>query len=178
MKEIINHIRNRMFMGTIYRTKERQNTNQEFFTPSKLVNELLDKLDNDVFTNPEKTFLDPTCGDGQILGEVLIRKLENGISHEQALKTIYGADIMPDNIEETKKHLLAGHEEYRYIVDKNIVVANALNWDFSFGEEYIDEYGFVHQPMDPKDSFDSGDIEVQLNCNKKSNNFDNMFSFD
>ena len=46
----------------------------------------------------KRTFIDNSCGDGQFLSEVLIRKLESGIDFEQALKTIYGVDLMPDNV--------------------------------------------------------------------------------
>ena len=66
------------------------------------------------FQNQTKTFLDPSCGDGQFLGEVLIRKLENGIDFETALSTIYGVDLMQDNVKLCQDRLLCGQEQLRH----------------------------------------------------------------
>ena len=104
----------------------------EIFTPTALVNEILDKMPIEQFTDVSKTFLDPSCGNGQFLSEVLIRKLENGIDFEAALKTIYGVDIMFDNVLTCQNRLLCGVEELRHIVEKNIVCADALSYDYSF----------------------------------------------
>ena len=114
----------------IERTKE----TSEVFTPTPLVQEIIKKIPDEDFTNSTKTFLDPACGDGQFLGEILIKKLEAGIDFETALKTLYGADIMPDNVEFCQNHLLCGQEEYRHIVEKNIVCADALTYHFRFDE--------------------------------------------
>jgi hypothetical protein len=100
-----------------------------------LVQEILDKLDPAVFADPTKTFLDPSCGDGQFLSEVLIRKLENGSTFEQALGTVYGVDLMQDNVDLCRNRLLCGREDLRAIVEKNIVCHDALTYDYSFGEK-------------------------------------------
>jgi len=73
-------------------------------------------------------------GDGQFLGEVLIRKMENGIDFESALSSIYGVDLMSDNIELCQERLLCGQEHLRHIVEKNIVCSNALEYNYAFGE--------------------------------------------
>ena len=104
----------------------------EVFTPTALVKQILNKMSSDLFTDSSKTFCDPSCGNGQFLAEVLLRKLENGIELEQALSTIYGVDIMLDNIKICQDRLLCGVEQYRHIVEKNIVCADALSYDFSF----------------------------------------------
>lgn len=73
----------------------------EFFTPMWLVNEMIDKIveaSPESFADPDKTFLDPTCGNGQFIMGALKRKVKNGISKEQAIKTTFGADLMVDNI--------------------------------------------------------------------------------
>jgi type I restriction-modification system DNA methylase subunit len=132
MNEIINHIRNRSYMSGIERDRARIKATGEVFTPTPLVQEILDTLDQSVFADPTKTFLDPTCGDGQFLGEALIRKLENGIDFETALSTIYGVDLMPDNVELCRERLLCGREHLRHIVTRNIVCHDALTYDYSF----------------------------------------------
>lgn len=88
------------------KTEERIKATGEVFTPQWLVDEMLDKLPQDVFTNPEKTFIDPACGDGNFLVRVLERKIQNGSTPLQALQTTYGIDIMPDNIDECRKRLI------------------------------------------------------------------------
>ena len=132
MNNIINHIRNRSYMSGVERDRVRVKATGEVFTPTPLVQEILDTLDQSLFTDPLKTFLDPTCGDGQFLGEILIRKLENGIDFETALSTIYGVDLMPDNVELCRNRLLCGQEHLRHIVERNIVCHDALTYDYSF----------------------------------------------
>ena len=129
---IINHIRNRPYMGDIERDKIRKLHTSEFFTPFEKVQERLDAYDINVWQDKESQFLDPTCGDGQFLGEVLIRKVENGIDFETALSTIYGVDLMPDNVELCRERLLCGREDLRYIVETNIVCADALRYAYKF----------------------------------------------
>lgn len=130
----IDHARNRDYMTGIQRDALRIKAHGEVFTPTALVQEMLDNLPAELFIDPDKTFCDPSCGDGQFLSEVLIRKLENGIDFETALGTIYGVDIMLDNVALCRDRLLCGQEHLRHIVTKNIVCEDALTYDYSFGE--------------------------------------------
>ena len=134
LDRIIDHIRNRDYMSGVERDRLRIKSTGEVFTPTLLVQELLDQLPPDLFTDPTKTFLDNSCGDGQFLSEVLIRKLENGIDFETALSTIYGVDLMQDNVKLCQDRLLCGQEHLRSIVERNIVCADALTYDYLFGE--------------------------------------------
>lgn len=93
-------------MSNLIKSKKRSDELGEVFTPQWLVDEMLDELPQDVFTNPEKTFIDPACGDGNFLVRVLERKIQNGSTPLQALQTTYGIDIMPDNIDECRKRLI------------------------------------------------------------------------
>lgn len=132
--DIISHARDREYMSGVERDKLRVKSTGEVFTPTPLVQEMLDHLPEETFTDPTKTFLDNSCGDGQFLSEVLIRKLENGIDFETALSTIYGVDLMPDNVKLCQDRLLCGQEHLRHIVEKNIVCADALTYNYTFGE--------------------------------------------
>lgn len=98
--DIRSHIRDRAYMSGVERDRARVKATGEVFTPTPLVQEILDQLDPGVFQDPQRTFLDPTCGDGQFLGEVVIRKLEHGSTLTQALSTTHGVDLMPDNCRE------------------------------------------------------------------------------
>ena len=135
LNKIVDHIRNHAYMSGIERDQLRVKETEEIFTPTSLVIDcltLLESKDSNIFKDPNKTFLDPSCGDGQFLGEVLIRKVENGIDFETALSTIYGVDLMQDNVELCRERLLCGREDLRHIVEKNIVCHDALTYDYSF----------------------------------------------
>ena len=132
LKEVIDHIRNRTYMSGVSRDNLRVKATGEVFTPTSLVQEMLDQLPNEVFTDPTKTFLDPSCGDGQFLGEVLIRKMENGSTFEQALSTIYGVDLMIDNVDLCRERLLCGQNHLRHIVEQNIYQADGLKFSYDF----------------------------------------------
>ena len=134
LRDIIQHAREREYMSGPQRDAARIKATGEIFTPTPLVQELLDQLPQDLFEDPTKTFCDPACGDGQFLVEVLIRKMEYGSTFEQALSTIYGIDLMPDNVEECRSRLLCEQEQYRKIVENNIVCADALTYDNTFGQ--------------------------------------------
>jgi type I restriction-modification system DNA methylase subunit len=140
LADVIDHIRNRTYMSGVNRTQVRVMATGEVFTPTELVREMLEQLPISQFQDPAKTFLDNSCGDGQFLGEVLIRKMENGSTFEEALSTIYGVDLMKDNVELCRERLLCGQEQFRHIVERNIVCNNALTYDYSFnGTNFTDK---------------------------------------
>ena len=132
LNNVIDHIRNRTYMSGVERDRSRVKATGEVFTPTSLVNEVLNKLPIDQFSDPTKTFLDNSCGDGQFLGEILIRKMENGSTFEQALSTVYGVDLMQDNVNLCRERLLCGQSHLRHIVERNIVCHDALTYDYSF----------------------------------------------
>ena len=132
IEQMIAHLRDREYMSGIERDKLRIKSSGEIFTPTPLVREILEQLPIDQFTDPTKTFLDPSCGDGQFLAEVLIRKMENGSTFEQALATTYGVDLMADNVKLCQDRLLCGREDLRPIVEQNIVCADALKYHYRF----------------------------------------------
>ena len=51
-------------------------SNDEVFTPPEIVNQLLDMLPQELFTNPDTTFLDPACKTGVFLREIAKRLLK------------------------------------------------------------------------------------------------------
>jgi hypothetical protein len=162
LKQIVyNHLRNRDYMSGVERDRQRVKATGEVFTPTPLVQEMLDQLPSEVFTDPTKTFLEPSCGDGQFLSEVIIRKMENGSTYEQALSTTYGVDLMEDNCIECIKRLYGvnGEPTIEKITPSkmpkswkrkglkaifkvngkicNIVCADGLVYDYSFGEPEV-----------------------------------------
>lgn len=136
LSKIISHLRDRDYTVNLNKNKNRIRQSGEVFTPTSLVQEILDQLPSEQFIDPKKTFLDPSCGDGQFLSEVLIRKIENGIDFETALSTVYGVDLMEDNVELCRERLLCGREDLRHIVEQNIVCADGLRYHYRFDGSY------------------------------------------
>ena len=125
-------------MSGVERDKLRIKQTAEVFTPTPLVQEMLDKLEEEnptLFSDPTKTFLDNSCGDGQFLSEVVIRKMErSGCTLEEALSTTYGVEFMEDNVNECRTRL-SGPDPTPEIIEiliKNIVCYDALKYDYSF----------------------------------------------
>ena len=87
---------------------ERHSVTQEDFTPKEIVDKLLANVDEKVFKDFTKTFLDTSCGTGNILLEILSIRLGYTSNVEDAinaLKTIYGIELMADNVECVRQRL-------------------------------------------------------------------------
>lgn len=70
--------------------------------------------------------LEPACGNGNFLVEIARRKLAAGMTPKEAASTIFGIDILQDNVEEARYRLLEilpGTEE---ILERNIVCGDFL----------------------------------------------------
>ncbi len=135
IKQYIEHSRNHSYMSGIQRDKLRVKETAEIFTPTPLVQEMLDKLPQELFEDHTKTFLDPSCGDGQFLSEVVIRKMErSGCTLEQALSTTYGVELMEDNVKLCKERLAGKNptQEILDILDRNIVCGDSLIYHYRF----------------------------------------------
>lgn len=90
----------------------------ECFTPLSLANQICDKMEEytpDIFTNPEKSIIDPACGNGQLLIPVLQRKLKSGIHPIQAISQVFGCDIIRQNVNECRLRLLKVITKYKTV---------------------------------------------------------------
>ena len=123
----------------LVRSQERSDTLGEVFTPTVLVLEALEQLPDDMWEDG-KTFLDPTCGNGQFLGAVAIIKRELG--HEHILDCIYGVDLMADNVHECQERLLAiagDTTENREYITNNILCKDGLQYEYTFGQSPLEK---------------------------------------
>lgn len=85
---------------------ERKKITGEVFTPEFMGQSMLDLL---LAHDPSLifgTFLDPSCGDGNLLMCVLRRKIEKGIDPCEALGSIYGIELMEDNVIRCRQRLV------------------------------------------------------------------------
>ena len=140
-------------MENVIIKKEKAVRTAEVFTPPFLTKEILDEAPVEIWQE-NMTFCDPACGNGNLLVEVLKRKISLGHSPLEALKTIYGADIIKNSIEECQRRLLEViksvekiNKKHLQIVTRNIVFLDiktypkgSLQYDFSFSN--LDDFDF------------------------------------
>jgi len=135
-------------------SKKRVTDHGEVYTGKREVNAMLDLVKQET-ERIESRFLEPACGTGNFLTEILERKLhivESRYSKSQleyernavlAVSSIYGIDILQDNVVECRKRLFdiieqqysrifkeAAKDEWRkavkYILERNIIWGDAL----------------------------------------------------
>lgn len=127
--------------------KERHSVTQEDFTPNGIVNDLLSRIPEEAYTDFTKTILDNSCGIGNILCVVLQKRLDNCQAKEDvadALKTIYGVELMADNVEETRERLyVLALEMFPDIADDfmlnfkvRAIIRNRIRWNNSLTCDY------------------------------------------
>lgn len=86
----------------------------EVFTAEREIKAMCDLISEDMYSDLTKTFLEPACGEGAFLVEVLKRKLKYCKDERDGLKALnclFGVDILPDNVEATRKNLIAVYKE-------------------------------------------------------------------
>jgi len=103
----------------------------EVLTPSWVVKDMLNLIPEGI--SLDMTVLEPACGDGNFLVEIIERKLPPGVFHSKndiirAYASIWGIDIQPRNVMLCRNRLYAMHscEEVKEILEHNIIVGNFL----------------------------------------------------
>lgn len=146
-------------MNTQVKTKKRVEDHGEVFTHDREVNAMLDLVKTETL-RIDSRFLEPACGNGNFLAEVLNRKLmvviekygRSQLEFERysiiAISSIYGVDILEDNVLECRERLInLFSEHYRrkfkktakpeylksaaFIISKNILWGDALTLTMS-----------------------------------------------
>lgn len=112
----------------IIRTKDRIDNTGEVFTPPDLVNEMLDEIPTETLSNPESKFLDLCAGSGNF--SVRLKELLCQYHDEDYVLNhmIYAIEFQTDNHKELCERLGVSPTHPHY------VCADALTYDFSFGE--------------------------------------------
>lgn len=105
------------------KSKKRVADHGEVFTNEREVNAMLDLVKHET-ESIDSRFLEPACGNGNFLAEVLRRKLnvvnqrygKSQIEWERyaviAVSSIYGVDILEDNAQECRERLLKIFDEH------------------------------------------------------------------
>ena len=148
-------------MNSQVKSKQRVADHGEVFTADREVNAMLDLVKQET-ERVDSRFLEPACGDGNFVAEILRRKLEAAkkraippkkkkplpMEYEKqsviAVASIYGVDLMMDNVQTCRERLYEiWDKEYeaickkevnddcraavRFILSRNIVCGNALS---------------------------------------------------
>ena len=104
------------------KTKKRVTDHGEVYTNEREVKAMLDLVKSET-ERIESRFLEPACGNGNFLAEVLIRKLNVVDARYKksqqewerysvlAVSSIYGVDILEDNAEECRERLFLIYKE-------------------------------------------------------------------
>lgn len=100
----------------------------EVYTPDWMVQKMCNMLEdeNGGAERWRGTVLEPACGTGNFLMEILKRKLSIGMTETEAAETLFGIDILADNIEESIHRLTELAPTAESIFRKNIVCGNFL----------------------------------------------------
>jgi hypothetical protein len=110
------------------RGRKRVKLTGEVFTPMELCLEIVRALPEDLLKDPNTTYLDNSCGDGNFLA-ALYEVLTKEFGHEGSNvleKQLYGVDLMPDNVQELRRRLDVKGE------NPNFVCHDGLTYDYSF----------------------------------------------
>ena len=138
------------------KSKKRVADHGEVFTNEREVNAMLDLVKHET-ERIDSRFLEPACGNGNFLAEVLRRKLKvvdqrygnNQMDWERyaviAVSSIYGVDILEDNAKECRERLYTIFDDFytalfkdkckeecrrsiRFLFDRNILWGDALDF--------------------------------------------------
>ena len=137
------------------KSKDRVQELAEVFTAEREVKAMLDLLGDTAYSMTAR-FLEPACGNGNFLEEILSRKLSGlaAASHGQddfefriifALSSVYGIDISQENIDQARARMKAlivhsystgqntwvpedgFYDSVDYVLETNIVLGDSLN---------------------------------------------------
>jgi type I restriction-modification system DNA methylase subunit len=101
----------------------------EVFTPIDLCVKMVRQLPEEKLRDPDATFLDNSCGDGNFL-IALVKVLSNYHDREHVVNNmVYGVDFMPDNIATAKQRLGLTPEDKGW---DHIVCTDGLTYDYEF----------------------------------------------
>lgn len=90
------------------KSKNRVKAFGEVFTAEREVKAMCDLIPAETWERIDSTFLEPSCGNGNFLVEILSRKLNNCQNEREAFKavaSIVGIDIQADNCAESRARM-------------------------------------------------------------------------
>ncbi len=152
----------------LVKSKQRVADHGEVFTPAWMVEDMLDLVKSES-QRIDSRFLEPACGSGNFLKAVLARKLRTVESRYKksdfelrhyallAIMSIYGIELLADNVEECRQNLLGIFAEFlpgsdssvwddaaRKVLCTNIIQGDALTLKTATGNPIeFPEWGYL-----------------------------------
>ena len=112
----------------VVRSDERIDQTGEVFTPPELCASMVSEIPESILKNSKSTFLDNSAGSGNFLLALQTELLKyHSLSHIND-NMLYGVELMEDNHTEMCNRLGVSDDHPHF------VCANALEYDYSFGE--------------------------------------------
>ncbi|MEX2167671.1 MAG: hypothetical protein WD851_00045 [Pirellulales bacterium] len=153
---------------SLFKSKQRVADHAEVFTPPWMVEAMLDLVEDET-ERIDSRFLEPACGNGNFLVQILRRKLaavERRFSKSDferqhyallALMCVYGIELLADNISECRANMLEILANYlnlqesddlfraaSYVLSQNLVHGDALTMRTSNGQRItFAEWGYL-----------------------------------
>lgn len=152
---------------SLVKSKQRIADHGEVFTPEWLVSDMLD-LVKDESERIDSRFLEPACGSGNFLVQVLKRKLKTvgkKFIHSDferrhysllALMCVYGIELLEDNLSECRQNMLKTFSEMlslkseddlntaaAYVLTQNIVRGDAITMMSNDAPILFSEWGYI-----------------------------------
>ena len=119
---------NELVGSSIERSNERISETGEVFTPAELCAQMVSEIPESILKNKNSTFLDNSAGCGNFLLALQTELLKyHELSHIND-NMLYAVELMEDNHAELCKNIGVSVDHPHY------VCANALEYDYSFGE--------------------------------------------
>ena len=167
----------------LVKSKQRVADHGEVFTPAHVVEAMLD-LVKDESERVDSRFLEPACGEGAFLRQVLVRKLatvqkrygkyefERRHYALLGLMCIYGIELLEDNVQRCRNNLAEIFVQFindpsdatwevaaRAVMDVNIVQADALTMKRPDGTNIsFPEWGYLGKGMFQRRDFKYSDL--------------------
>ncbi len=177
----------------LVKSKTRIRDHGEVFTPEFIVEDMLNLVKQET-ERIDSRFLEPACGHGNFLIKILERKLEvverkykkSQFDYERnaliAVSSIYGIELLDDNVQEARKRLYNLFlEKYKklykdkinqllldnvkFVLEKNIVQGDALTFKDKNGNPIIlSEWSAINNTQIQRRDFQFIDL---VTCNQK-----------
>ena len=128
--------------------KARRKKTNEFFTPYSIIKRMCDKISEEDWSDPDKTFLEPCAGNGNFVCYIVWNRVRHGLTWKQAVNTLYALELMSDNVDEIKSrikdlfkqmNIVYDNSELDIIMNTHIVCHDFFTWNFEKWRPMTDE---------------------------------------
>ena len=144
----------------LVRSKDNIKNSGEVFTPTHIVDVMLDLIPDHVWNDPEYVFIEPSCGNGQFIERIYRRRVEAGIDPQRAIDTLIGLDISNQNILDSQQRIGDGVDITTLIVvNDSLVILD----EYKRGAGILSKYDLARCVVvgnPPYQIFDAGDSSM------------------